>query len=123
MSRRSDESDLQGPDGSAYEEAAHFYGRALEPADRAALDESLEQWRGLRGEDRTFVLAHLAMLQLRAMDEICAGLERLVERGERGERGGGLGDEDEVTEEVQRAMGGTRGHGEDAGGGPGLEAA
>ena len=78
MSRRSDESDLQGPDGSAYEEAAHFYGRALEPADRAALDESLEQWRGLRGEDRTFVLAHLGMLQLRAMDEICAGLERLT---------------------------------------------
>lgn len=119
MSRRSDESDLRGPDGSAYEEAAYFYGRALEPANRAALDESLEQWRGLRGEDRTFVLAHLAMLQLRAMDEVCVGLQRLVQ----GERGGDLGDEDEVTEEVLGAAGGTRGHGEVAGGGPDLEAA
>ena len=52
---------------SAYEVARRLYGRSLEPRNR----------RELGSADRTFVLAHLAMLRLRAIDEhpgvLCPG--------------------------------------------------
>ena len=69
--------DHDGYEESAYEVAQRLYGRSLEPRNRRELERSLEAWRELGSADRTFVLAHLAMLRLRAIDEhpgvLCPG--------------------------------------------------
>ena len=62
----------------AYEVAQRLYGSSLEPTGRRELETSLERWRGLESADRTFVLAHLGMLQLRALDEVLGALEPAV---------------------------------------------
>lgn len=67
--------DRDGYEESAYEVARRLYGRSLEPRNRRELERSLEAWRELGSADRTFVLAHLGMLRLRALAEVAVGVE------------------------------------------------
>ena len=60
---------------SAYDVARRLYGRSLEPRNRRELERSLEAWRELGSADRTFVLAHLGMLRLRALEEVAVGVD------------------------------------------------
>ena len=64
-----------GYEESAYEVAQRLYGRSLEPRNRRELERSLEAWRELGSADRTFVLAHLGMLRLRALEEVAVGID------------------------------------------------
>ncbi len=64
-----------GYEESAYQVARRLYGRSLEPRNRRELERSLAAWRELGSADRTFVLAHLGMLRLRALEEVAVGVD------------------------------------------------
>ena len=86
---------------SAYEVARRLYGRRLEPRNRRELERSLVAWRELGSADRTFVLAHLGMLRLRAVEEQSLAIPAAVAPSHPPV------EDDDVTEEIVLSVRGT----------------
>lgn len=97
-----------GYEESAYEVARRLYGRRLEPRTRRELERSLEAWRELGSADRTFVLAHLGMMRLRALEELPFS-DQGLDSAPTEESGSGLLPSDEDTEEMDRVAASSQG--------------